>query len=217
MVAGRGIAPCTLVSLTANTVGAATAWAIIAYLAGSIPFGLILTKVTGHGDIRALGSGNIGATNVLRTGDKWLALVTLICDVLKGLLPVAIAARFSEEFASIAALATVLGHVFPVWLKFKGGKGVATGVGVLIAYAWPAAAAAIAPWLAVALVFRYSSLAALAATALAPFYTWLFVRDLGSTFVVLAIAIVIIARHATNIARLLRGEESRISLGKEPA
>jgi len=205
------------VSLIANTVSAAAAWAIIAYLAGSIPFGLILTKATGHGDIRALGSGNIGATNVLRTGDKRLALVTLICDVLKGFLPVAIAARFGEELASIAVVAAVLGHVFPVWLSFKGGKGVATGVGVLLAYAWPVAVAAIVTWLVVALVSRYSSLAALAATALAPFYTWLFIRDLGSTFVVLAIAIVIIARHATNIARLLRGEESRISLGKKPA
>ena len=191
------------------------ACALLAYLAGSIPFGLILTKATGHGDIRALGSGNIGATNVLRTGDKWLALATLIGDVLKGALPVAIAARFGEEFASVAAISAVLGHIFPVWLNFKGGKGVATGVGVLIAYAWPVAAAAIATWVVVAIVFRYSSLAALAATALAPLYTWLFDRSLGAILVVLAIAVVIIARHRSNIARLWRGDESRISLGKK--
>ena len=202
-------------SLSPAAISAAVNCALLSYLAGSIPFGLILTKATGHGDIRALGSGNIGATNVLRTGNKWLAFVTLICDVLKGFFPVAIAARYGEELASIAVIAAVLGHVFPVWLNFKGGKGVATGVGVLIAYAWPVAAAAIATWLVVAIVFRYSSLAALAATALAPLYTWLFDRSLGAIFVVLAIAVFIIARHGSNITRLLRGEETRISFGKK--
>lgn len=201
--------------LSPASVSVAINCALVSYLAGSIPFGLILTKVTGHGDIRTLGSGNIGATNVLRTGDKWLALATLFCDVLKGFVPVALAARFGEGLASIAVIAAVLGHVFPVWLNFKGGKGVATGVGVLLAYAWPVAAAALATWLVVALVFRYSSLAALAATGLAPLYTWLFDRSLDRTLVVLAIALIIITRHSNNIARLRRGEESRISLGKK--
>jgi glycerol-3-phosphate acyltransferase PlsY len=203
-------------SLSFATVSAIIACALLAYLAGSIPFGLILTRARGHGDIRALGSGNIGATNVLRTGDTWLAVATLLCDIAKGFAPVLIAQRFGAEFAGVAAIGAVLGHIFPVWLDFKGGKGVATAFGALIAYAWPVAAAAIATWLIVALVFRYSSLAAVIATALTPLYAWFFTSSLGPILVVLAIALIVVGRHSSNIVRLLRGEESKIRLRKKP-
>jgi glycerol-3-phosphate acyltransferase PlsY len=203
-------------SLSFATVGAIIACALLAYLTGSIPFGLILTKARGHGDIRALGSGNIGATNVLRTGDKWLAVATLLCDIAKGFLPVLIAECFGAEMAGIAAIGAVLGHIFPVWLDFKGGKGVATAFGALIAYAWPVAAAAAATWLIVAIVFRYSSLAAVIATAMAPFYAWFFTPRLGAVLVVLVIVLIVIWRHSSNIARLMRGEESKIQLRKKP-
>jgi len=193
------------------------AFALIAYLAGSIPFGLLLTKARGHGDIRSVGSGNIGATNVLRTGDKPLALATLFCDILKGFLPVLIAQRFGPDAAAAAAVAAPLGHIFPVWLRFKGGKGVATAGGTLLAYAWPAALAAVATWIVVAIVFRYSSLAALAAAASAPLYAWLLLHQPGPTLVVLFIALVVIVRHRDNLARLLRGKESKIVLRKRRA
>src|SRR5690348_381768 len=193
------------------------AFALIAYLAGSIPFGLLLTKARGHGDIRSVGSGNIGATNVLRTGDKPLALATLFCDIAKGFLPVLIAQRFGPHAASAAAIAAPLGHIFPVWLRFKGGKGVATARGALLAYVWPAALAAAATWCAIAVVFRYSSLAALAAAASAPLYTWLLLRQPGPTLIVLFIALVVIARHRDNLARLLSGKESKIELRKRRA
>ena len=116
------------------------ACAVLAYLCGSIPFGLIFSRLAGHGDIRAIGSGNIGATNVLRTGSKTLAAATLICDMLKGFFPVLIAWRFGADAATAAAVGAIIGHIFPVWLGFKGGKGVATAGGVLLAYAWPIAA-----------------------------------------------------------------------------
>jgi glycerol-3-phosphate acyltransferase PlsY len=169
-------------SLSLATVSAIIACALLGYLCGSIPFGLILTRARGHGDIRALGSGNIGATNVLRTGDKWLAGATLFCDIVKGLVPVLIAQRFGAEIAGAAAIGAVLGHIFPPWLGFKGGKGVATAFGALIAYAWPVAAAGAATWLIVALVFRYSSLAAVIATALTPIYAWFFTSSLGPSW-----------------------------------
>jgi glycerol-3-phosphate acyltransferase PlsY len=197
-------------------VSALFACALLSYLAGSIPFGLILTKAKGHGDIRTLGSGNIGATNVLRTGDKGLAFVTLLCDVVKGYLPVLIAARFGPEMAATAVIFAPLGHMFPVWLGFKGGKGVATTFGALIAYAWPVAAAALATWLVVAILFRYSSLAALIATALAPVYAWYFGATSTPALVVLFVALLVILRHHRNIARLIRGEESKIDLKQNP-
>jgi glycerol-3-phosphate acyltransferase PlsY len=193
------------------------AWALLAYLAGSVPFGLLLTKARGHGDIRALGSGNIGATNVLRTGDKPLALATLLCDIAKGFLPVLIAQRFGPHAAAAAAIGAPLGHIFPVWLRFKGGKGVATAGGALLAYAWPAALAAAATWFAIAILFRYSSLAALAAAASAPLYAWLLLHQPGPTLVVLLIALIVIARHRDNLARLLSGKESKIELRKRRA
>ncbi|MHA1114049.1 MAG: glycerol-3-phosphate acyltransferase, partial [Alphaproteobacteria bacterium] len=137
--------------------------ALVAYLIGAIPFGLILSRLAGHGDIRTIGSGNIGATNVLRTGNNLLALLTLILDSGKGAACVAVAARFGPDMAAIAGAGAVVGHVFPVWLRFRGGKGVATALGVLIAVAWPVGSLACATWLTVAALFRYSSLAALAA------------------------------------------------------
>lgn len=180
------------------------------YLLGSIPFGLLLTKLAGLGDIRAIGSGNIGATNVLRTGRKGLAAATLVLDGAKGAVAVLVALAFTERDAAlIAGLATVLGHNFPVWLRFKGGKGVATSLGALIAVAWPVGIGACLTWLAVAALFRISSLAALAALGLAPLYAYV-INDKPASVLALALALLAIARHRQNIRRLLRGEEPRI-------
>jgi acyl phosphate:glycerol-3-phosphate acyltransferase len=188
--------------------------AALAYLLGSIPFGLVLTRLGGYGDIRCIGSGNIGATNVLRTGSKALAALTLALDAGKGAAAVLIGAQFGPDMAAIAAVFAFLGHLFPVWLGFKGGKGVATSGGILLAYAWPVGLAAIATWLAAAAATRYSSLAALIACLAAPVYAWLLTREIQPTEVVAFLALVIILRHHANIRRLLRGEESRIRLGK---
>ena len=191
--------------------------AALAYLCGSIPFGLILTRLAGHGDIRTIGSGNIGATNVLRTGNKKLAAIVFICDFIKGFVPVLIAWRFGAPAAAAAAIGAPLGHVFPVWLGFKGGKGVATAGGVLLAYCWPIALTAIATWLVMAIVFRYSSLAAVIATLMAPLYAWI-VRPSGiSPLAVTLIALVVIWRHHSNLARLIQGEEDKIVLRKKRA
>jgi glycerol-3-phosphate acyltransferase PlsY len=189
---------------------------LVAYLLGSIPFGLLLTRLAGYGDIRRIGSGNIGATNVLRTGNKRLAVLTLALDAGKGAAAVLIARAFGPDMAALAAVFVVIGHLFPVWLGFKGGKGVATAGGVLFAYLWPVGLAGLATWLAVAFVTRYSSLAALATAVLAPLYAWLLSgRAIQPTEVVAAIAVLVIFRHRANIARLIRGEESKIELKKK--
>lgn len=192
------------------------ACAVLSYLIGSIPFGLILTRLAGLGDVRQIGSGNIGATNVLRTGRKGLAAATLILDAGKGALAVAIARSFGSEFAAVAALAAVLGHLFPVWLKFNGGKGVATSAGVLLTYDPPVALATIATWVTVALIFRYSSLAALAAAVLAPVWLW-FIGPRATLPIVTVgvIALLVVLRHAANIGRLMHGAENKIRLGRE--
>jgi len=190
------------------------AGAVVAYLLGSIPFGLVLTKLGGYGDIRNIGSGNIGATNVLRTGNKGLAALTVLLDAGKGALAVALAEQLGPDMAAIAAVFAFLGHLFPVWLSFKGGKGVATSGGILLAYAWPVALAAIATWLALAVLTRYSSLAALMAAVLSPLYAWLLTHDPQTTQVVALLAVLIVLRHHANIRRLLKGEESKIRLGK---
>jgi glycerol-3-phosphate acyltransferase PlsY len=190
------------------------AGAVLAYLLGSIPFGLVLTRLAGYGDIRQIGSGNIGATNVLRTGSRVLAALTLLLDAGKGAAAVLIARAFGPDMAALAAGAAFLGHVFPVWLGFKGGKGVATAGGILLAYAWPVGLATLGTWLLVAVLTRYSSLAALAAAVLAPLYAWLITRETRPTEVVLFLAIVILLRHSANIRRLLKGEESKIRLSK---
>jgi acyl phosphate:glycerol-3-phosphate acyltransferase len=179
------------------------------YLLGSIPFGLVLARLAGLGDLRQIGSGNIGATNVLRAGGKGVAALTLILDAAKGTAAVLLAARFGEPAALAVGLGAFLGHVFPAWLGFKGGKGVATYLGVLIGLYWPAALVFAATWLAVAFVTRYSSLAALTAVvasvlALAAMGEW----RLAALFLLLGG--LLYARHAENIGRLARGEETRI-------
>jgi acyl phosphate:glycerol-3-phosphate acyltransferase len=180
------------------------------YLLGSIPFGLILGKLAGLGDVREVGSGNIGATNVLRAGGKKLAALTLLLDAAKGTAAVLIAARFGGEPAALAAgLGAFLGHLYPVWLGFRGGKGVATYIGVMLGLYWPAALAFCGVWLLVALVTRYSSLAAFAAAAA----TLAILAALGNwplATLALVFAVLLIVRHRSNIERLLRREETRI-------
>jgi glycerol-3-phosphate acyltransferase PlsY len=184
--------------------------AAFGYLLGSIPFGLLLTRLAGLGDIRNVGSGNIGATNVLRTGNKGLAALTLLLDGGKGAAAVLLAAPFGPEAAALAGLGAVIGHLFPVWLRFKGGKGVATGLGVLLASAWPVGLAACATWLLVAAVLRYSSLAALLAFLLAPLYAWLFTHRGELVALAGAIALLVWLRHSGNIGRFAAGTEPRI-------
>jgi acyl phosphate:glycerol-3-phosphate acyltransferase len=187
--------------------------AVIGYLLGSIPWGLLLTKACGYGDIRAIGSGNIGATNVLRTGNKALAAATLALDLVKGLVAVWVGAIWGPDAALAAAGAVVLGHMFPVWLGFRGGKGAATALGVLFALAWPVALAALVLWLAVAVLFRYSSLAALVATAGTAVIAGI-TLDGHRAALIVALAILVILRHHENIRRLIGGTESRISFSK---
>jgi acyl phosphate:glycerol-3-phosphate acyltransferase len=183
------------------------------YLAGSIPFGLIITRLAGMEDIRAIGSGNIGATNVLRTGRKELAAATLVCDALKGTLAV-LATRYfgSPELAIVAGFGAFIGHLFPVWLKFRGGKGVATFIGLLLAFAWPVVIGYGAVWLAVAYLTRYSSLAGLIACAATPLLLWSFGHGApAALFAVLAVVVWI--THRANIARLMAGTEPKIGAG----
>jgi len=187
---------------------------VLAYLLGSIPFGLVLTRLTGAGDIRKIGSGNIGATNVLRTGRKGLAAATLILDGGKGAVAVGLADYFAgPDAAVIAAGASVLGHLFPVWLKFKGGKGVATTLGVLLAIAWPVGVIACLAWLVVAFTMKYSSLAALVAVGISPLVA-LFLADEPRAILALLLAALVFIRHHENIGRLASGTESRINLKK---
>jgi len=187
--------------------------AILGYLLGSIPFGLLLTRLAGYGDIRRVGSGNIGATNVLRTGSKGLAALTLLLDLGKGAAAVIIAHGWGSQAALVAAGCVILGHMFPVWLGFRGGKGVATALGVLIPLAWPVALIAIILWIATVLLFHYSSLAALVAAIASAGFAPLIV-DTRTALVIAGIAFLIIVRHHSNIRRLIAGTESRISLRK---
>jgi glycerol-3-phosphate acyltransferase PlsY len=194
---------------------------LLGYVLGSIPFGLLLTKYAGLGDVRNIGSGNIGATNVLRTGNKALAAATLACDMLKGTIAVLIASRFvSLEWpittglgSVIAGIGAVIGHMYPVWLKFKGGKGVATFLGVLLGIAWQAAIGAAIVWLAVAFASRYSSLAALVATAASPVILY-FLGYPPVAALFLLIAVLVWWKHGENISRLLSGNESKIGSKK---
>lgn len=191
------------------------------YLLGSIPFGLVLTRLAGLGDIRKIGSGNIGATNVLRTGNKPLAFAVLALDSGKGAIAVLIARALLPDLplaAVLAGILAVLGHNFPVWLKFKGGKGVATTLGTLTALSWPVGLAACGTWLVVAAVFRYSSLAALLALASAPFWTMVPLLHGPAPLIQGAAAFLAVVgwvRHSTNIRRLLQGEEPKIGRKKE--
>jgi len=187
----------------------APAYLILGYLLGSIPFGLLLTRAAGLGDIRRIGSGNIGATNVLRTGNKPLAAATLLLDGLKGAAAVLLAAWLAGHGAALwAGFGALLGHDFPVWLRFKGGKGAATGYGVLIAAAWPVGLCAGAIWLIVARLARISSLAALVSFAAAPILAAL-LADRAVVDLSLAMAVLVFARHHENISRLLSGTEPR--------
>jgi acyl phosphate:glycerol-3-phosphate acyltransferase len=198
---------------------------LIGYAIGSIPFGLVLTRLAGLGDIRQIGSGNIGATNVLRTGRKGLALATLLLDAGKGAVAVlAIRALWGPDAAIYAGFGALLGHLFPVWLGFKGGKGVATTLGTLIAVDWTIGLAACATWAIVAAIFRMSSLASLLAVALTPVYAWYLPRlwapgqemggDLQLVSFGVAIAVLVWIKHHTNIRRLLAGEEPKIGQKK---
>ncbi len=180
------------------------------YLFGSIPFGLLLTRLGGYGDVRDIGSGNIGATNVLRTGSKALAAATLLLDALKGTAAVLLAAWFAGRNAALAAgLGAFLGHAFPVWLRFKGGKGVATYIGVLLGIAWPVALAFIGIWVAMAAIFRISSLSALAASLATPLILLAMSMQLeAGLFAILSLLLWF--THRTNIGRLLTGAEPKI-------
>lgn len=182
---------------------------VFGYLLGSIPFGLLLTRAAGLGDVRKIGSGNIGATNVLRTGNKGLAAATLLLDALKGTAAVLIAARFGPDLGLWAGLGAFLGHLFPVWLGFKGGKGVATYLGVLIGLAWQAAVVFAIVWLAVAFLFRYSSLAALTAAVIIPIALY-FLSTPAAALLFVLLSILIFFKHRANISRLLAGTETKI-------
>lgn len=194
--------------------------ALFGYIVGSIPFGLILTRMAGYGDIRKIGSGNIGATNVLRTGNKTLALLTVLCDAFKAGIAAFVASKvFAGDNAITASLVAgafgVLGHNFPVWLKFKGGKGVASTFGFILMTCWPVALIALAIWLIMAFTFKYSSLSALVASALVPVVSYFLAPSMEYTYVYTAIVILVIVRHHANIKRLINGEESKIKLKKE--
>jgi acyl phosphate:glycerol-3-phosphate acyltransferase len=183
---------------------------IFGYVLGSIPFGLLFSWAAGAGDVRKIGSGNIGATNVLRTGKRWAALATLICDGGKGALAVVFAGALHGDVAAVmAGLGAFLGHVFPVWLRFRGGKGVATFLGVTLALAWPVGLLALATWLATAVAWRISSLSALITAALTPIYMMMFNKPLFA-MLALVLAILIFALHRENIRRILAGSEPRI-------
>ena len=187
---------------------------VAGYIMGSIPFGLVLARVAGLGDLRKMGSGNIGTTNVLRTGRKDLAAATLLLDGGKGAAAVLIAQLWGPDMGLVAALGAVLGHLFPLWLKFKGGKGVATTLGVLLALAWPVGVGACLTWLAVAALFRMSSLSALVSLAAAPLYSCWLLGDLQLVELTAVLALLVWLRHHENIRRLVKGEEPKIGRKK---
>ena len=182
---------------------------LFGYLLGSIPSGVIITRLAGLGDVRNIGSGNIGATNVLRTGRKGLAALTLLCDALKGAVAVLLAARYAPDAALFAGFGAFLGHLFPVWLGFKGGKGVATYLGVLITVAFPGALVFAVVWLAVAAITRFSSLAALLASVAVPMTLWAMGANHAAALFAL-MTVIVFLKHRANIARLMAGTESRI-------
>jgi glycerol-3-phosphate acyltransferase PlsY len=182
---------------------------VMGYLFGSIPFGLILTKFAGTEDLRSIGSGNIGATNVLRTGRKGLAAGTLVLDALKGTVAAMIGLRFSEYAGILAGLGAFLGHLYPIWLKGKGGKGVATFLGITLAIAWPATVIFAVVWVGIAFLTRYSSAAALGATAAVPIALWAMGRTAPAELFA-ALAVLLWFKHWPNISRLMDGTESKI-------
>jgi glycerol-3-phosphate acyltransferase PlsY len=189
---------------------------VVAYLIGSVPFGLILTRLAGAGDVRAIGSGNIGATNVLRTGRKGLALATLALDLLKGALPVWLAYRYlGPDMAVAVGLGAVLGHCFPIWLKFRGGKGVATAAGVVIALTPLVAAIAVGVFVLIVLATRYVSLGSMLGTIAAAPSAYL-MGHVQAAELYLLLALIIVLKHAGNVRRLAQGNESRLNLRRSP-
>lgn len=188
-------------------------WLLAGYLSGTVPYGLLLTRAAGLGDIRSIGSGNIGATNVLRTGNKGLAAATLLLDGLKGAVPVWLAQAYAPELPALVGIAAFLGHLYPVWLKFKGGKGVATYIGVMLALSPLAFVGVALAWLLVARLFRYSSLAALIAVLVPPVVTAILARY-DATAASLVMAALVWFKHRANIARLRAGTEPRIGAKK---
>jgi len=185
------------------------------YLCGSIPFGLLLTQWAGLGDVRKIGSGNIGATNVLRTGSKKIAALTLILDAVKATIPVLVFRETGGEAAGlVAGFAALAGHLFPVWLRFKGGKGVATAIGLLLGIAWLLGLAFLAVWLIVAFLFRTSSVSALTASALTPLWAYLLGRS-DLVIPTILLAVIVWLTHRANIARLIAGTEPKIDLGSK--
>ncbi len=181
----------------------------LGYLMGSIPFGLLLTKFAGMGDIRKVGSGNIGATNVLRAGNKGLAAATLLLDIAKGVAAVHLARGIAPDFMAMAGFAAFLGHVYPVWLGFKGGKGVATFIGVILGLSWIAGLLGVVTWALVAATFRISSLASLVTAIATPVYLWFFAARISIMWAFVMTAVILIA-HRENLQRLIRGAEPRI-------
>ena len=188
---------------------------VLGYLCGTVPFGLLLTRAAGLGDIRAIGSGNIGATNVLRTGNRWLAAATLVLDAAKAALPVLVARYYwGEQAAMVAGIGAFLGHCFPVWLNFKGGKGVAVFIGSLLALSWPVGLIFCGVWLLIAFARKFSSLAALTAGATAPIFAYVVVNEwLAGAAAVMAL--VLFFQHRENIARLIAGTEPKIGSEKK--
>ena len=196
-------------SLDWSLVPAFVAALAFGYLLGSIPFGIVLTKLGGTADIRAIGSGNIGATNVLRTGRKGLAVAPVLVAALKGTLAVLIAALYGRDLALAAALGAFLGHLYPVWLKFHGGKGVATYIGILLALAWPVGLAFCLVWIAVAALTRYSSLSGLLASAVSPVALWM-LGDHPGALVMALLTVLLWIKHRANLVRLVNGSEGKI-------
>ncbi|MGJ3261217.1 MAG: glycerol-3-phosphate 1-O-acyltransferase PlsY [Rhodospirillales bacterium] len=188
--------------------------AVGGYLLGSIPWGLVLTKMAGMGDIREIGSGNIGATNVLRTGNKFLAFLTLVLDASKGAVAALIFMQMSELAGIVAAFAAVVGHNFPVWLGFKGGKGVATTLGALLMVSWPVGVLTCCVWLVVASTFKYSSLASIVSIAASPLIAWKMSSNEDIAYMAAGLALLSVIRHKDNIRRLIKGEESKIGQKK---
>jgi glycerol-3-phosphate acyltransferase PlsY len=202
--------------LSTSWTDAAAALAV-GYFLGSIPFGLLFSLAFGEGDVRKIGSGTIGATNVLRTGNMTAAGLTLLFDAAKGAAPVWIAGHFwGWDAALFAALGAFLGHLFPLWLGFKGGKGVAVSLGILLTLCWPAALAALATWIAMLALFRISSLSALVAAVFAPLYMYMFGRE-HAAVLALVLAVLVLLAHIENIRRLLRGEEPRVGAKSKTA
>ena len=183
---------------------------LAAYVLGSVPFGLLLTRLSGYGDIRRRGSGNIGASNVLRSANKWLAALTLLLDGGKGAAAVLVARIYGPDIAIVAALGVLIGHMAPVWLRFRGGKGVATALGVFLALAFPVGALMCLTWLLAAALTRYSSVSALTAMAASPLYAWWLADPQRTEFAIL-VAVLVWLSHISNVRRLISGDEAKIS------